>query len=468
MSAVVKIAFRNLRRNARRSFMTMSAIAVGAAAMLCFGQFIAETILEFQTGVVRQNGHISIFHAGYFDFGAGNPAAYGISGYPSVIRLIGNDPVLKPLIRVVTPTISMFGIAGNYGVDASTTFSGSGYVPADLRKMGSWDRYGLFRGWPPIPIGITDSDESAGVIGVGIARILGECAALHVANCPTPPRVADVAPAAGAAPPDFVELAKRDMASVAPAHHGAPRLDLLTATSQGAPNVASFFVVGAESQGIRAIDDSYVRMHFNLARRLLYGRNSTEATAIVLQLNNTADLALAQGRLQFLLKSRHLNLETRDFTQLNPFYAQGEQFLGAIFIFIASIMAVIVLFTVVNTTSMAVLERTNEIGTARAIGVQRSTIRWQFALEGSLLGGIGATAGLVMAQLIGLFLNALHISITMPGSAQPSRLILLTSSTAAPLMIGVWLVLVVVAIMAAWVPANQAARMPIVDALRHV
>jgi putative ABC transport system permease protein len=37
-----------------------------------------------------------------------------------------------------------------------------------------------------------------------------------------------------------------------------------------------------------------------------------------------------------------------------------------------------------------------------------------------------------------------------------------------PLMAGVWLILVIIAVLAALVPASRAARMPVVDALRHV
>jgi putative ABC transport system permease protein len=37
-----------------------------------------------------------------------------------------------------------------------------------------------------------------------------------------------------------------------------------------------------------------------------------------------------------------------------------------------------------------------------------------------------------------------------------------------PLIIGVWIVLVVIAVLAALIPASRAARMPVVDALRHI
>ncbi len=87
----------------------------------------------------------------------------------------------------------------------------------------------------------------------------------------------------------------------------------------------------------------------------------------------------------------------RDFAELTPFYGQVVGLFSAIFLFIALIMGVIVLFAVVNTMTMNVMERTNEIGTIRAMGVRRNGVRAQFVVEGWLLGAIAATVGVVLA-----------------------------------------------------------------------
>ena len=63
-------------------------------------------------------------------------------------------------------------------------------------------------------------------------------------------------------------------------------------------------------------------------------------------------------------------LEVQDFQTLNPYYGQTVAFFAAIFGFISILIGVIVLFTVGNTMSMAVVERTPEIGTLRAIGLR--------------------------------------------------------------------------------------------------
>jgi putative ABC transport system permease protein len=140
---------------------------------------------------------------------------------------------------------------------------------------------------------------------------------------------------------------------------------------------------------------------------------------------------------------------------------------GAIFTFIAVVMGVIVLFTVTNTMTMAVVERTTEIGTLRAMGVQRGGVRRQFLVEGLLLGLIGATVGLAMAIVLAAVINGMGLHWTPPGYTNPAPLRLLIWAVP-QLLVGAWIALVLMASIAALLPATRAARMTVVNALRHV
>jgi putative ABC transport system permease protein len=131
------------------------------------------------------------------------------------------------------------------------------------------------------------------------------------------------------------------------------------------------------------------------------------------------------------------------------------------------IMGVIVLFTVVNTMTMTVMERTSEIGTTRAMGVRRAGIRRQFLLEGWLLGALGASIGVAVAFAIAFAVNRAGLTWTPPGNVTPVPLRLELAGQW-KLIGGTWLGLVLVATLAALFPANRAARLPVVDALRHV
>jgi putative ABC transport system permease protein len=458
-----KIAFRNILRNGRRSAMTLLAIAVGSIAVVLFGEFVAFIRAGLETNAVQNVGHLTVFRTGYFDYGAGNPAAFGIAGYENVIRLIKGDPEVGPTLNVVTPTVSLSGIAGNFDIDASKTFLGAGYVPADREQMRRWDEHGVSRHRANEDPALRDDDETIGVVGVGLARVLGLCAQLKIPNCP--PRPVTPTPATVAASADLPLLSDEDIAS---GNHGdAPRLDLLTATASGAPNVMSLHVARAEPQSARELDENVVIMHFALAQKLLYGRGERQAIGIIVQLHRTEDLARVRARLAALFAAQHLDLEIRDFADREPFYRQAVGMFSAIFLFIALIMGVIVLFTVVNTMGMSVVERTNEIGTARAMGLQRAGVRRLFVLEGTLLGAFGASVGVLLGQVIAVLFNHTGAMWTPPGQAAPSPLEVLTSGMQ-PLLIGAWLLLMVIATLAAVVPANRAARLKVVDALRHV
>jgi putative ABC transport system permease protein len=218
---------------------------------------------------------------------------------------------------------------------------------------------------------------------------------------------------------------------------------------------------------VKELDDSYLAMHFSLAQQLLYGRGEHEAVAIVLQLRRTEDVARAKARLVSVLRSHGLDLEVREFGELVPFYGQVIGLFGAIFSFVAAIMGVIVLFSVINTMSMSVMERTNEIGTIRALGLRRGSVRRQFVLEGGLLGVIGATAGVVLAVVCSMLVNRAGLHWMPPGQSSPVPL-RLSAAGIAPLMASVWTGLVAMSTVAALIPANRAARLPVVDALRHV
>jgi putative ABC transport system permease protein len=468
MKLLLKIAFRNMLRNLRRSLMTGSAVAAGALAMLLFGGFAAYIFAGLETNNVQRIGHLTVFKAGYFLLGAGNPAEYGIDNYQEVMKLIAHDPVVGPMINVITPTQALVGIAGNFSgnVEASKTFLGTGLIPSNRERMRQWDEFGASAGYVP-DLRMSDQDPSRGLIGVGLARVLGLCAPLGVRGCPQLPPAQPPTEDAPASRHELTALAARDLSDGRASTERTPQLDLLAATVRGAPNVVQLAVGGAEPQGVKELDDNFIAMPLGLAQQLVYGRGEHKATGIVLQLHRSEDLPAARARLTTLFRQNRLDLDVRDFGELSPFYGQVVKMFSAIFLFIALVMGVIVLFAVINTMTMNVMERTNEVGTIRALGVRRAGIRSQFTVEGVLIGAIGATVGAVLAYLIAALVNHAGLTWMPPGnaSAVPLRL----DVAGRPMLVsGTWLALAIVTTLAAIVPAKRAARLPVVDALRHV
>jgi putative ABC transport system permease protein len=467
---MLKIAARNLFRNTRRSVTTLGTITIGAAAVMVFGAYITYIQYGVQTNAVQQTGHLQVFRNGYFAFGTASPGAWGIDHYSTVLSLIKNDQTLHRLSAVVTPIQSLAGIAGDFENNTSKTFFGVGFVPSERDRMKQWDEYGTApRGLKHS--GLTDDDLAKGVTGMGLVRILGLCERLHLDSCPRaiqPP--AALSESTGEDPPpaaNFADLASRDKPAGDSSKNVNPTIDLLAATAGGAPNVVSLQVANVEIQPFKELDDNYVGMNIGLAQDLIYGRGEHKATGIVLQLHRTEDLGAARARLSSLFKERGLDLEVRDFTDLNPQYNQIVGLFRSIFSFITLIIGIVVLFTVSNAMSMSVIERTGEIGTSRAMGVRRQGIREQFLVEGSVLGAIGATVGVFVAQLVAFSVNHAGLTWTPPGAGAPVPLRLYTNGVDA-LVVLTWIGLLVVSAAAALIPANRAARMPVVDALRHV
>jgi putative ABC transport system permease protein len=458
-----RIAFRSIFRNARRSLTTTLSIAIGCAAMLIFAAYALYDVYVLQTTAVERGGHLTVYSRGYFDFGLGDPAIWGIGDYAGLARLIARDPVLARLAIVVTPVQFLGGIAENPENSGSRTFFASGFVPVDQARMQHWNEYGI--GQDLERTGLDSDDPASGVIGFGFARYLGLCERLRLADCPKPPRnmpTRDDASVASLPRQDFSAVAERH----APQGH-VPRIDLMAATASGAPNIVSMKVGRVERQGGKEMDDGYVVMNLTLAQQLVYGRGDHKVTGIILQLHRTEDIPTARARLRALFAARHLSLEVRDFREINTYYGQTLTFFESMFSFIAVIIGVVVLFTVSNTMSMSVMERVDEIGTTRALGARRGRIRTQFLLEGSMLGVLGATLGVALAFAAAVAVDHAGLTWTPPGDAHaiPLKLYMLGASDVIAV---VWVVLIVIATAAAFVPANRAARMPIIDALRHV
>ena len=459
----LSLALRNLLRNRRRSLTTLFAMVIGAVTILIFGGFSRDITYGLQTGYVLRGGHLQVQKKDYFLYGTGNPAAYGIVDYQKVIDVIKADPVLQPLLTVVTPTISLGGIAGNFAAGVSRTIIGSGVAVEDRNKMRQWNDYGMRLNIPPSPL--TGSAPDAVVVGTGVARVLELCGPLAVPNCVSKPKAA--APAGPGAPADIAALIELEAKPTE--KRPDTRIELLAANVHGAPNVASLNVIKAERQGFKEVDDMFVGMHLSQAQRLLYGSEKPQATAVVLQLKHTTDMPAARVRLEELLQTtlKSEPLEVQDFEALNPFYGQANGMFAAIFGFMAVLIGAIVLFTVGNTMSMAVFERTTEIGTLRAMGLRRSGIRSLFVCEGLLLGLIGAATGVLMALAFAWLINNGGLTWQPPGTVDKS-----------PLTVRVWgelrmmlvtgIGLTIVSVVSAWWPARRASRMMIVEALRHV
>src|ERR1700761_9247883 len=169
----LSLAIRNLERNRRRSITTLAAIIVGTVAILLFGGYTRSIRYGLQMGFVRTSGHLQIQRKDYFLYGSGDPAAYGISNYQHVMDVVRHDPVLAQMLTVVTPTLQLGGIAGNFEAGVSRTVLATGSDIDGQNQLRQWNDFG-FPGTPG-PLALTGTISSAAVVGEGVARVLQLC-----------------------------------------------------------------------------------------------------------------------------------------------------------------------------------------------------------------------------------------------------------------------------------------------------
>ena len=134
---------------------------------------------------------------------------------------------------------------------------------------------------------------------------------------------------------------------------------------------------------------------------------------------------------------------------------------GLVFVIIATI----VVMSVLNTIGMAVVERTREIGTLRAIGLKQPGVVRLFGIESAFLGVIGALVGLIITVGFSLFIYWLQPTWEPPVTARE----IVWEIRILPIYLLLTLVLLVFfTSLAAIAPARRAAKQSIVDSLGHV
>ncbi len=137
-----------------------------------------------------------------------------------------------------------------------------------------------------------------------------------------------------------------------------------------------------------------------------------------------------------------------------------------IFWFLGSVILVLVVLSASNTLLMAVLERTRELGTLRAIGTSRAQVAAIVLLEALWLGLLGGALGSLLGWLATLAINASHLQMPPPpGAVDPIDVELAFVPSA---FAGTLLLMLVVLAVAAAVPIARATRLRVAEALTAV
>jgi putative ABC transport system permease protein len=241
-------------------------------------------------------------------------------------------------------------------------------------------------------------------------------------------------------------------------------ITLMATTPDGSLNAVDAVVTGLADVQIKELNDRYLACGIALASRLL--QSPETVSKLVVFLKRGADEGRTAGRLRLALNDAGYPVAIRNWRELAVFYGQVKLLYIGIFGFVGAVLVVIVILSAAIVMTMAVTERTREIGTLRALGTRPSGILKMFLTEGTALAIAGCAAGMILALLVRAILNASGIILPPPPGAthgMPIHVQFYPLAYAAGL-----LVMIATMLLASYFPARRAARLSIVDALAHV
>jgi len=340
MLQLIKMAFRDLGRNRRRSFFSSLALGIGLALLLLMAAFIQGEMGSAMDSTIRlQSGHLQI-RANTYEQNKTSLKWEDLVENPDQVasQVASLDPV-----SVATPRLFATGI-------------------------------------------VSVRDETAGVQVIGI----------EPQSPANEPYLEGIVSGKFLTPDDREGvLIGRSLADKLGLDSGS-QINLSVNTSNGDVDEQPFTVRGVYHTDTNAFDSIAVFLPLAKAQAITQTENHASTIFVMLKNKDQADAVAAA------LQSSSYKVLT--WTDMNDFIIQYENFANSYMFILYLIVLGITATVIVNTLVMSVLERTREIGILSAIGMRSRTIMVMFLAESSLLAVSGILMGLVLGSLaVGYF-----------------------------------------------------------------
>ena len=416
----LKLAFRGLSRNRRRSLMTLLTIALGFSAIALFAGYTHNIYSGMSRGAIHGEmlGHLTLSKPGMSKEGRLYPERYLLNAaeVSKIIELLRNEAHVK----MVAPRLAFSGLLSNGR--ASTIFLAEGIEPSALQKLqeGMLNKREIERGTFDNMLKKLDPAHSDVIeLSTGLAELL--------------------------------HIKKQGLAV------------MLVNTMSGQANALDVTLGGTFDTGNAGTNDMFALVSLTLAQNLYDA--SGHADRLTVLLDDVAQTEPMRKLIQAKLNAAGYELEIRSWNELSAFYNQVHGMFDMIFGFIFLIVLTVVVMSVANSMGMTVIERTREIGTLRSIGLRRAGVVRIFTMESLLLTLIGCASGLLITVLVRYGINVADISYTPPNSVSPTPLLI---DLDVGRIVFTFVLMGIVATLAAYLPARRAAKMQIIDALGHI
>ncbi|HJW71428.1 MAG TPA: FtsX-like permease family protein [Geothrix sp.] len=412
---LARLALRNLLRQRRRTGLTLMVIVAGFLALSLAGGFMAQTFQGLADAAIRGGlGHLQVLPVEASGTDEAQSLEHSLPEAEALAARLRQDPA----VAEVLPRIQFMGLLSSgaksvafLGTAVDATLEPKHMACLEALKGGAQAPGGAGSRWLA-----ADASAREVILGTGLARSLG--------------------------------------ASV------GSSLTLMSTTRDGALNAVDVEVAGLQDLGLRELNDRVITVSLGTAGALLDAGSARSALSIVLK--RPQDTAAEVIKVQGLAPGATV----KPWFELASFYRQVKLLYFAIFGFMGLVLFLVVLLATANTLLMSVMERVREFGVLRAMGLQHGQLVSLLQWEGAFLGIMGSALGLVVTLILRAGLNALHLQMPAPpgtshGYELNIHLVPLVYFTVA---LGLQAVIQVSALF----PGIKAARLRIVEALRHV
>lgn len=400
-------AFKNTFRNRRRALITILIATLGVASIMISGGFALFTYEGLKEQAARGSGHLILAHKGYFDQEEDTPMELGLSNYSAIREQLSDDR----RIRSVLPRVVLSGLISNG--DKSSIFVGSGIDTEEFAVKGPFLK--ILEGGRLS----RNPDNSDGYYEVMLAK---------------------------------------DLARSMGAHPGGT-LTILATTSDGALNAVDVLVKGIFTTGIPDLDKRMLYLHTSSAQELLVTDKISTLSIYLYETPLTDTINAEMGRL-------FPELDRQSWLDQAFFYQKVRDLYNRIFGTLGLVIVIMVFFSISNTMSMVVVERTREIGTLAAMGTYGWEIIRNFILEAIVIATSGALLGLMITYAVTIMLQFADIQMPPPpGRTEGYPLIIYFSTDLALYTVAI---IIAVCIIAAGTAAWRGIKKPVVEALSHV
>lgn len=398
----LKMAYRNLGRHRRRSFLSGLALALGTALLMFIAAFFqGEMRTSMETTLRLNTGHLQVQDADY------DPDKLSVAWEYLIENPDQAAAQIEALsqVAVATPRLMASGIVS--AADESVGVQIIGIVPESEANAPYQD--GIVSG------SFFAADDREGiVIGLPLADSLG----LSVGD----------------------------------------KINLLVNTSDGDVDEQQFIIRGVFTTGTTAYDKGVVFLPLAKAQAFSGAGNRASMIFILLHDREQADAVAAaiQGN----------GYQIKTWIEMNELLVLVNDFSDAYLTIINLIVLGVTITVIVNTLLMSVFERTREIGILSAIGMKGRQIIMLFLAEATLLGFGGIAFGSFLGWAISAYLGKVGVYFGDLGMGQDMLLTdriypYLTWDSAINLIVTAFLITVI----ASLYPARMAARMEPVEAL---